>query len=233
MNEEYLKQIYGYLGGEKYADFETFSKDLSTNPEYNKQIFDYLYSGQEGIDYDAFSFDTGLKKKEPSASSAEQSPTQPTQQAQPSTSLAEDLGISEEELVPTRQQVEQPQQPALDTSDRLRQRGQDPNLGEAIETDIRVNEDILSSAREGRPTQVESEFQFNEQIPMAEGSEKPVQVEAEIETPKLEPSPTTGLARSLAPLRMYYPHLREQGRLLSFTTKGLTGNTPKKSPKID
>jgi len=55
MNEEYLKEIYGYLGGEEYGDFKDFSSKISSDPNYNKQIFDYVYGEQKDADYDSFS----------------------------------------------------------------------------------------------------------------------------------------------------------------------------------
>lgn len=159
MNEEYLKQIYGYLGGEKYADFETFSKDLSTNPEYNKQIFDYLYSGQEGIDYDAFSFDTGLKKKEPSASSAEQSPTQPTQQAQPfelPSSVGQDTTERQGKIdVPDFGQIEEPSKSATAIADDLGVATQDLKITGVLQ-DPKAQERNL-----GRPLPTSEQYKVN------------------------------------------------------------------------
>jgi hypothetical protein len=64
MNEEYLKELYDYIDGEKSGiDYKSFIEDMSSNKEYNKQIYDFIGGVDAGIDYKDFSADT-LKKND-------------------------------------------------------------------------------------------------------------------------------------------------------------------------
>lgn len=65
MNEQYIKDLYNYLDGDKNNwNYDSFKSDISSNSDYNKQIYDYLEGDKNGWSYDSFTLDTGLKKKE-------------------------------------------------------------------------------------------------------------------------------------------------------------------------
>jgi hypothetical protein len=99
MNEEYIKKLFEQTGlDESYYD--SFKKDISSNPEYNKKVFKSI--GLDDSYYNSFKKDTGLltepvKKKEESDLS-----NQEDIMASPSDGV-QTISLSEEEV-----QAEQP-----------------------------------------------------------------------------------------------------------------------------